>query len=165
MAHFNDADANRPSTSTSGCSTPHRSCTPVSEYASINTPETPTNRRSVHMQWECASGSRTSPSFEESARECNRRPLKRHGLTFFLSPGASNSNDVQTRSEGHITPSKRFWAVIGPCAKPRDSSIQSQENPPDSPTISEVSTVAPAQRDHICTPSTPKLTWVSVRMR
>ena len=165
MAHFNDANANRPSTSTSGWSTPHRSLTPVSERASINAPETPTDGRSVHMQWDLTSGSRTSPSPEENARECNRGPPKRHCLTFFSpSPGASDSYDVQTQSNGQmITPSKRFWAVIGPCAKPHDSSIPRRENLPNNPAVSEVSTVTSALRDHICVPSKRGIVWVSVQ--
>ena len=160
MAHFNDADTNRPSTSTSGWSTPRRGRTPVSEYASIDTPKTPTNGRSVYMEWDRTS----SPSPGESPREYNRRPLKRYCLIFFSpSPGASNSNDVRTQGEGRISPSKRFWDVIGPCAKPNSSNIPSLENPPDSPAVSEVSTVTPAQKCHKCVPSTRRLVWVSVQ--
>ena len=137
MAHFNNADADRQSASTSSRPTPtsswlnttpirpipiasgpnsHFGRTPVPEDTYDFAPGTPTNSRSVHVQRDCTSCSQTGPGPEESPCMHNRSPLKRHRLTYDSAPpGSSNSNEARTQGDDQIASSKCFWPMSGRC--------------------------------------------------
>ena len=164
MAHLNDADATHHRTSIPCPSTPRRSRTPVFGRVSVEAPETPVNARKRYVQRDCTSGSPTK--HEGSPCKCDRSPLKRHHLTY-ISPGSTplgtlDSDEARIQGNVQITPSKRFWSVVGPCEKPCSSRIRSQPLPRQSG-ASEDLKVTPARGNYECRPSAPTLIWVSVQ--
>ena len=169
MAHFNDTDANCHSTSTPS-RTSHRLYRPlVSEYSSVGVPEASTYDGGVHRQRYPMSALRSTLRPEESPRKCNHNPLKRYCLTC-ISPesaslGTSNQNGSRTQGDTQIISSKRFWSVVGPCDKPRSSSVPSREAPPDSVAASEHSIATPTRRDYECRPPASALIWVGAQTR